>query len=53
MVDVAIPPETGRDPWEKHVPGLGLGRDPQQTPMHWDDTPNAGFSTSFGTLVGI
>ena len=45
MADVPIPPEQVQDPWEKNVPGLGLGRDPERTPMQWDDTPNAGFST--------
>lgn len=45
MVDVAIPPDRIQDPWERRVPGLGLGRDPVRTPMQWDDTPQAGFST--------
>jgi alpha-glucosidase len=43
--DVAIPPELVQDPWEKNVPGLGLGRDPERTPMPWDSSPNAGFTT--------
>ena len=43
MCDVAIPPELAQDPWGKNVPGLGLGRDPQRTPMQWDATPHAGF----------
>ena len=44
MQDVPIPPERVQDPWEKNVPGLGLGRDPERTPMQWDASPNAGFS---------
>jgi alpha-glucosidase len=45
MTDVPIPPERVQDPWEKNVPGLGLGRDPERTPMQWDASPNAGFTT--------
>jgi alpha-glucosidase len=45
MVDVPIPHERVQDPYEKNVPGLGLGRDPCRTPMQWDATPNAGFTT--------
>ncbi len=36
MHDVPIPPEAAQDPWELNVPGLGLGRDPERTPMQWD-----------------
>jgi alpha-glucosidase len=46
MTDVPIPPERVQDPWERNVPGLGLGRDPERTPMQWDASPNAGFSTA-------
>ncbi|MFS8035605.1 alpha-amylase family glycosyl hydrolase [Xanthobacter sp. AM11] len=45
MTQVAIPPERVQDPFEKNVPGLGLGRDGARTPMQWDDGPFAGFST--------
>src|SRR3984893_8653278 len=38
-----IPPEHVHDPMEKNKPGLGLGRDPERTPMQWDSSPNAGF----------
>ncbi|HWL06316.1 MAG TPA: alpha-amylase family glycosyl hydrolase [Xanthobacteraceae bacterium] len=44
MRDVPIPPERVQDPWEKNVPGLGLGRDPERTPMQWDAGPAAGFT---------
>jgi alpha-glucosidase len=43
--DVAIPPAQVKDPRELREPGLGLGRDPVRTPMPWDATPNAGFTT--------
>ncbi|HEX2135620.1 MAG TPA: alpha-amylase family glycosyl hydrolase, partial [Microvirga sp.] len=41
---VEIPPEAVQDPWERNEPGLGLGRDPQRTPMHWDGSENGGFT---------
>ncbi len=45
MRDVEIPPESVRDPWERNVPGLGLGRDPCRTPMCWTPQAGAGFTT--------
>jgi alpha-glucosidase len=45
MLDVQIPPDKVQDPYEKNVPGLGLGRDPSRTPIQWDSSPNAGFSS--------
>jgi alpha-glucosidase len=44
MHDVPIPPEVVQDPFEKNVPGIGLGRDPERTPMQWTAGPNAGFA---------
>jgi alpha-glucosidase len=43
MQDVPIPPEQVQDPWGKRVQGLGLGRDPERTPMQWNADPHAGF----------
>jgi alpha-glucosidase len=46
MHQVAIAPEQVRDPFEKNVPGIGVGRDGCRTPMQWDATSHAGFSTA-------
>ncbi len=46
MRQVAIPPDQVQDPFEKNVPGIGVGRDGCRTPMQWDATDNAGFSTA-------
>ena len=46
MTDVPIPSDKVQDPWEINVPGLGLGRDPERTPMQWDASQYAGFSTA-------
>jgi alpha-glucosidase len=46
MANVPIPPDEVQDPAEKNEPGLGLGRDPERTPMQWDGSASAGFTTS-------
>ena len=44
MVDTPIPPDLVQDPFERNVPGFGLGRDPVRTPMPWSAAPNGGFT---------
>ena len=44
LQQAAILPEQVRDPFEKNVPGIGVGRDGCRTPMQWDATNSAGFS---------
>jgi len=44
MRDVPIPIDRVQDPFEKNVPGLGLGRDPVRTPMQWSAGHGAGFT---------
>jgi alpha-glucosidase len=46
MRQVAIPPDAVCDPFEKNEPGIGVGRDGCRTPMQWNATPFAGFSTT-------
>jgi alpha-glucosidase len=50
MHQVAITPDQVRDPFEKNVPGIGVGRDGCRTPMQWSAAPYAGFSTSLPWL---
>lgn len=45
LEQVPIAPEQVQDPYEKNVPGIGVGRDGCRTPMQWDASPHAGFST--------
>jgi alpha-glucosidase len=45
MENVSIPPDLVRDPAEKNQPGVGAGRDPERTPMAWDASARAGFTT--------
>jgi alpha-glucosidase len=43
--DVPVPSDQARDPFERRVPGYGLNRDPERSPMRWDASANAGFTT--------
>lgn len=45
MADVPVPPELVQDPFEKNVPGIGVGRDPARTPMRWMGHNHGGFTT--------
>lgn len=44
MTEVPIPADEVQDPFEKNKPGMGLGRDPQRTPMQWSAAAHAGFT---------
>jgi alpha-glucosidase len=45
MRDVRVPPKLVQDPYERNVPGIGVGRDPERTPMQWSPEKYAGFTT--------
>ncbi|MGE3831311.1 MAG: alpha-amylase family glycosyl hydrolase [Parvibaculaceae bacterium] len=42
---IDIPPDRIRDPFGINMPGGTQGRDPVRTPMPWDGSPNAGFTS--------
>jgi alpha-glucosidase len=44
MTDVKVTANKLRDPWEKRVPGMGLGRDGARSPMPWT-ADEGGFTT--------
>lgn len=45
MADGVIPADRMRDPAELRQPGKGQGRDPERTPMQWDASDGAGFTS--------
>jgi alpha-glucosidase len=45
MANVPIAFDQVVDPWEKNVPGFGVGRDPARTPMPWDGSIQGGFTS--------
>ncbi len=46
MQQVVLSANEIQDPFEKRVPGLGVGRDGCRTPMQWNDEKFAGFSVA-------
>jgi len=46
MLDARIAPEDVHDPAEKNQPGIGQGRDPERSPMLWENHENAGFTAA-------
>ena len=53
MRDVSIPVDEIRDPRGLNSANKNLTRDPARTPMQWDATRNAGFSTAEKTWLPV
>jgi alpha-glucosidase len=45
MPGVNVPSDEARDPFERRIPGYGLNRDAERSPMEWDGGANAGFTS--------
>lgn len=45
LEDASISPDELQDPFGVIRPDCKIGRDPERTPMPWDGSPNAGFTT--------
>ncbi|HEX5407210.1 MAG TPA: alpha-amylase family glycosyl hydrolase, partial [Pseudonocardiaceae bacterium] len=43
MTDVPVPDEQAMDPFARQVPGIGVGRDPERSPMRWTPAVHNGF----------
>ena len=46
MPDARITADEVQDPAEKNQPGAGKGRDPERSPMLWENKENAGFTAA-------
>jgi alpha-glucosidase len=46
LKDVEIPLDEIQDPQGLNMPELNMSRDPERTPMQWDASRNAGFTTT-------
>lgn len=45
MINVPIPKDEIQDPQGLNMPDKNLSRDPERTPMQWDGSQNAGFTS--------
>ncbi|WP_114783307.1 alpha-amylase family glycosyl hydrolase [Botryobacter ruber] len=50
MQDVSIPKDEVQDPQGLHMPDKDLSRDPYRTPMQWDESEHAGFTSGMPWL---
>lgn len=46
MLDARVATDEIQDPAEKRQPGTGKGRDPERSPMLWENRENAGFTAA-------
>jgi alpha-glucosidase len=53
MTNVSISTEEVQDPAEENQPGIGMGRDPERTPMPWNGSRLAGFTDGSQTWLPL
>ena len=53
MEMVPVPPDRVQDPFEKNVPGIGVGRDGSRAPMQWSISGALDLRADEGLVIAL